>query len=1100
MQAIVKFFLKQRLMVNLITIFVIIVGSMVALNMRRTAFPDVDMGYVKVSTIYEGATALEVEQLVTDKLEDAIENVDGIKHFYSSSFQNRSEIFVEVEIDSDTSKVVEDIKNEVNNVKDLPEEAEDPDVKELNMHERALLGIALWGPEELTLRDYADELETRIEEISGVSKVEKGGYRDREIHVEVNLKKLEENRLAISDVITAIETSSKNIPSGSIDGKEKEILIRTIGEAKNAEAVGNIFLRVNDAGKSITVKDVANVKDSFEDVLTTYRADGHPAIALNIKMKKSGDAINISRNMWKVLNKYREEHPDVNYTKGLDFSFFIQRRLNVLKANGILGLAFVVILLLLFLNWRIALCTALGIPVAFLGAMFILQGMGMSINMLSMLGLIIVLGMLVDDAIVVAENIYQKLEKGMEKRKAAYEGTLEVIAPVSGTIITTMAAFLPLLLMAGIMGKFMKVVPVVVIAALFMSWLESMFILPSHIIDFAGKGKITKKFNWFKHFRSFYGRFLKVALKMRYLVFLSLILLLGFSIYLMRSETENFEMFPKQLIDTVFMKIESSEGTSREKMAEIIKNVEKELLSVMYKNTEKDKEGNIVPMEIRSIIIKHGSSKESGLDPHGGQGDEYAFGRIEMTGQKFRERKGLRMAEDIMNILREKTEDIEGLKEVAFETHKPGPPAGKPLALEIKGKNFENMSYVANRIEDYLKSIPEVEIVDKKTGQKKMVPVVHDIGNSIATEKDELSVIVDKKRASEANINTIQIAAGIRQAFTGRTAATINLHGEEIEIIVRLNEEARKQDLNLQNIKILNSKGMRIPLKSIAEIKKTKGLAAVFHRDGKRVTYLNGEVLTDVIKPVALTKAIKNNLLAPKQKKETATKTNKKPNGLKRLMSKMFSRSENKFSLPEAVAIDMPEDVIVSAGGEAEMADEAIDSMKRITIAAILLIFFILAITFNSMRLPLLVMAAIPFGAIGIILAFYLHGEPYSFLMLIGSIGMTGVVVNDSIVLVDFIKRKREQGMGPNESILEGGKERLRPVILTSVTTLGGLAPTAYQIGTGDPFLVPIALAIGWGLAFATLLTLVAIPCLYRIMDDLFGVFPKKIDKEYKWE
>ena len=514
MQAIVRFFLKQRLMVNLITIFVIIVGSMVAMNMRRTAFPDIDMGYVTISTIYEGASALEIEQLVTDKLEDAIENVDGIKHFFSSSFQNRSEIFVEVEIDSDTAKVMEDIKNEITVLRDLPEDAEDAEVKELNMTERALLGIAIWGPDELTLRSYADELETRIEEIPGVSKVEKGGYRDREIQVEVDLEKLEENRLTISDVVTAIETSSKNIPSGSIDGKEKEILIRTIGEARSAEAVSNIFLRVNDAGKAITVKDVAKVLDSFEDVMTTYRADGHPAINLNIKMKKSGDAINISRNMWKTLNEFKEEFPDVNYTKGLDFSFFIQRRLNVLKANGILGLTFVVILLLLFLNWRIALCTALGIPIAFLGAMFILQGMGMSINMLSMLGLIIVLGMLVDDAIVVAENIYQKLEQGMDKRKAAMEGTLEVIAPVSGTIITTMAAFLPLLLMAGIMGKFMRVVPIVVIAALAMSWLESMFILPSHIIDLAGKGKITKKFNWFKHFKNFYGRFLKIALKM----------------------------------------------------------------------------------------------------------------------------------------------------------------------------------------------------------------------------------------------------------------------------------------------------------------------------------------------------------------------------------------------------------------------------------------------------------------------------------------------------------------------------------------------------------------------------------------------------------
>jgi len=1099
MRAIVKFFLEKNLVVNLITVFVIIAGTLIASHTRRTAFPDVDMGMISIDTFYEGATATEIEQLVTEKIEDSLENVDGIKHYYSSSTQNLSNVFIEIEPDADSNKVVEDVKAEVNNVNDLPEECEDPIVKELDFSDRELLEIAIWGPDELRLRDYADRLEELLEEIPKISKVVKAGYREREIHVEVDPLKLEENRLTISDVVKAIETSSLNIPSGSVDGQAKEILIRTIGEAQTPEDIGNIFLRVNDAGNAVAVKDVASVFDTFEDSLSTYRADGHQAIDLKINMKKSGDAIDVTREAWEVLNEFKKRHPDINYIKGLDFSFFIKRRLNVLKWNGILGMTFVAVLLFLFLNWRIAVCTALGIPVAFLGTFFILDGLDMSINMLSMLGLILVLGMIVDDAIVVAENIYQKLEAGMEKKKAALEGTVEVIAPVSGTIITTMAAFLPLLLMEGIMGKFLRVVPIVIIASLFMSWLESMFILPTHIADLTTNKLISKELDWFNSVKTVYIRILRRCLKLRYAIFFGLIILLFLSFKLMRSQVDKFEMFPKQLIDTVFMRIEATEGTSRDQTEKIIQKIENEILEIMQEKTEISPEGDKVPLEVRSMIVHHGSSKESYLDPFGGQGDEFAFGRIELTPQKVREAKGLRMARELVELFHKRTKGISGLKDISFSSHKPGPPQGKAIDIQVKGKRFEDIALVTERIEDFLLSIPKVKIEGKAKSEDSEIAVVHDIKNELTSQKDEISVIIDKKRASEVGINTPGLASSIRLAFTGKTASTINRDGEEIEVKVRLNKLARSEEHNLEQLKIPNNNGMRIPLSAIAKLTNTESIAVIRHRDGKRVAYIEGEVDNDYIKPVALMRAI-NKVLKFKEDKEEGNqkgffsffKGKKKP--LEKDEKTDFY--VGKVKIPYIEPIQMPEGVSVSLGGEMDSSIEAMDSMRKATIIALLLIFFILAVTFNSLRLPLLVMAAIPFGAIGIIWAFYFHGEPYSFLGLIGAIGMTGVVVNDSIVLVDFIKRKREEGISPTDSIILSGKERLRPVILTSVTTLGGLAPTAYQLGVGDPFLVPIALSIGWGLAFATVLTLIALPCLYRIMDDIFGPFPKKIESD----
>ncbi len=821
MENIIKFFLRNKTIVHLLTLFIIVVGSLIAYKMKRTAFPDVDMGYITISTIYKGASALEVEQLVTDKIEDAIESVDGIKHYYSMSIQNRSEIFIEVDIDAETTKVVEDIKNEVNNISDLPEEAEDPIIRELNMRERPLLSVAIWGCKESILREYADLLEEKLEVIPGVSNVVKNGYRKREYHVDIDPVKNKKNRLTITDVVKSIENSSHNIPSGTIKGKKKELLIRTIGEAKTVKDVENIVLRVNDEGKAVKIKDVAEVHDSYEDPDITFRADGHPAIVLDIKMKKSGDAINISKKVWKVLNEFKKEHPKINYTKGLDMSFFVKRRLKVLKANAALGLLFVLILLLLFLNWRIALCAALGIPVSFLGAMFILKAMDMSINMLSMLGMILVLGMLVDDAIVVSENIFQKLEAGMPKYKAAILGTMEVIAPVTGTILTTMAAFLPLLLMAGVMGKFMRVVPIVILSSLAISWFECMFILPSHIVDLSGNYKM-KKSSWFDNIKNIYEKILRVSLKLRYLIILLFILMLLFSLSLLLKEKENFQMFPKQMIDTIFLRIEAYEGTSREKMEKILKKVEKILLGIMNEKTEFGKDGKKKPMEIRSVIIKHGSSQRDMLDDFGGIGDEYAFIRIELTGQKYREKKGLRMAKEIIKTIKDKIKNIEGIKYATFEMHKPGPPEGKAVSVEVKGKRFEDISYVANKIENFLKSIPMHKIKDKKTGKVKIVPIVYDIRNEISSKKDEISVVVDKKRAVQAGVNIFSIASSIRQAFTGKKAASINLNGEDIDIIARYNRKERQLIENLYKIKVPNNRGIRIPITSVAKIKKRK--------------------------------------------------------------------------------------------------------------------------------------------------------------------------------------------------------------------------------------------------------------------------------------
>ena len=1031
-----EFSVKHSLFVNLLSLFLLLAGIFAIFNMRREAYPPVSFNRVMINTVYAGAPAEEVEKLVTIPLERELKKVDGVEEIASSSLENLSAINLKLSPDiKNKDKVVNDIQRAVDRVKDFPDGVEDPEVKEISMKEFPVIEVSLSGRvPERKLQEYAETLQDRLEEIKGVASINRRGFRDEEIWVEADPEKLKEYHLSLREIISALRRRNVNIPAGKLTTSQKEFSIRTTGEFKTVGEIGEVVIRANEAGNYLKVKDVARVKRTFKEEDVINKTGGTRAISLVVVKKESGDAINIVRNIKRIVKDFRREgSPELKIFYVNDLSFYIQRRLNVLKNNGWIGVSLVIISLLVFLNRYVAVMTALGLPIAFFTAFAVMSYLGISINLISMFGLIIVLGMLVDDGIIISENVYRHIEKGMPPREAAIVGTQEVMKPVTATVLTTMAAFGPLLLMSGVIGKFVRYIPMVVIIALIASLLEAFVILPSHLSDFvkvrkdkSGRILSKKESPWFRKLLNSYTRLLRGAVKRRYLVIVCL-LVISVGILFIAVKKGTFVLFPSAGIEYFFIRAETPRGTPLEKTNKLIKQLEI-LVS------------ELPPKELDAFVTEVGVLQESVIDPYIRRGGNLAQITVYLTPARRRKRDAFEIKEG----LREKAKDVQGFKYIYFDMPQSGPPVGKAVAIHIRGDEYGTLEKIANQFRDFVSSIKGTL----------------DVQDDYRPEQDQIRVIVDEDKASRAYLSIGDIAATVRNAFEGGTATSIKRvkAEKEIDVVVRFPSSERKKIGTFREILIPNRFGNLIPLEKVARVEKSKGMSVINHLDGKRIITISASV---------------------NPKEINSLKVN-------RMVAKHFKGAGSKRA-----------DYTIRYGGEQEETRKSMSSLLKAFALAAFLIFMILATNFNSLIQPLVVMLAIPFGLIGVIIAFLVHGEPFSFMAILGVVGLSGVVVNDSIVLVDFINKLRKKGVDRRHSIIEAGQLRLRPVILTTLTTVLGLASVAYGIGGSDPFLRPAALAIVWGLVFATALTLIILPCIYAVIDDL-AVFLKRGKPEKK--
>ncbi|MBD3425994.1 MAG: AcrB/AcrD/AcrF family protein [Candidatus Omnitrophica bacterium] len=1020
-----RFSVNNSLFVNLVSVIIIIIGLIVVLGMNREIFPNVSFDLVTITTVFPGATPEDVEKLITVPVEKELREVDGIKEINSTSASSTSLVLVKIDPDEpNKQKVVRDIQTAVDKVKDLPREIDDePQVVEVTSKQYPIVEVSLSGEmSEQKLQEYADALEDDLEYIDGVARIQKSGYRDREVQVRVDPEKMEEYYVSMDEIETALAGRNVSLPAGKIDTETTEYSVRTTGEFQTAEEVANVIIRANDSGNWLKIKDVADVVDTFKEEDVINKTLGTRSINLVVLKKESGDAISIVDRIKNFSNKFLERVKGplkVSYVN--DYSFFARRRLNVLRNNAWWGIIIVIAIMLVFLQKRVAFFTVLGIPISFFATFIVMDMLGITINLISMFGLIVVLGMLVDDGIIVAENVYRYMEEGVKPQEAAIKGAEEVMGAITAAVFTTIAAFSPLLFMSGIIGKFIWNIPAVVITALLASLGEALIILPSHMADFvkintdkAGKPRLKKEMPWFKNLVCSYTNLVASAMRNKYKVLIGLLLALGLCFFL-ATNVMKFILFPSAGINYFFIRGEAPIGTPLEKTEELMKPIEKIV-------------SRLPGEELDTYVTTIGKIEEDRQDPFAGQGSNYAQITVYLVPEQDRKRG----VEQIIDEVRRKTRDIKGFEDLRFDMPEAGPPVGKPVEARIRGEDFEVLDKIAHEYMDYLNTIDGVTDVtwDHKPG------------------KEEIRVKVDHQKATMAGLSIQQVAKTIRGVFQGNIATKIKpVKAEEETDVTVMFDEDEKFDMEIFDaVLIRNRFGNLIPLKKIATIKKVPGTTTIKHLDGKRVVTASCNVDNDKI---------------------TSLEVN-------RMLMEKFSDIDERY-----IGYN------VKYGGEQEETIESLKDLAKAFFFAFLVIYLILASFFKSLIQPAVVMMAIPFGLIGVVVAFLLHGQAFSFMAILGVVGLNGIVVNDSIVLVDFINKLRRSGVSRNESIIKAGQMRLRPVILTTVTTAGGLSTVAYGIGGKDPFLVPMALSLCWGLVFATVLTLIVIPCIYSIIDDL---------------
>ena len=750
MKKIIDYFIDNTILVNLITILIIVLGIVSIVSLNKETFPNVDFNFISIRTIYKGAAAEDVEKLVSVEVERELKEVKGIEELNTMSAEGVSIVSIKVDPDFDSDKVTEDVRNALSDIaQKIPSDAESPIVSKATNSDRDLVQFAIYGKTERELRVDVKYIRDELERINQISEVSLTGYRDEQFDIQVRIDALEKYDLTLTQVLNAISDRQVNITAGNIKLPTGDKLVRTLKENETVKSLEEIVIRSNDIGNAIKVSDVANVARILSDKVREERANGHFAIYVGVKSKSNADVITTANLVKDELKRMSEER-NFQYKDFNDLSFYVERRLSVLTQNGIQGIILVLICLVMFMNFRVSLITALGAPFAFLVAFSLMDSFDITINLISMFGLILVLGMLVDDSIIVAEQYYQNLEKGMKPKEASKKAAWDTLAPVTSTVLTTMVAFGALFYMDGILGKFLWPVPAVVIICLAASWLECFIILPGHLADFAPSSKNIEKTRWYKPVQDFYEKCLTYCLgrsKTTVFAFIFLFILSVVSVKFMR-----FELFPADDVTYAYLNIKGPVGSPFEKTSSILHDMEKII------------ESEIKEDEIKGYRTITGYQWSNGGTPR--VGSHYGSIFIELTMQDLRERK----TDLILKLVSEKAKALTQGYTFSLEKIKNGPPSGKPVNIEISGDDLGELIKLSEIIKTELDSYPEI------------------ISSEIDFEKGKRQIIVDinETEARRLGVTNLQIAMELRNAFEGIVATTIKKSDEDVDILVRI--------------------------------------------------------------------------------------------------------------------------------------------------------------------------------------------------------------------------------------------------------------------------------------------------------------------------
>lgn len=1010
----ISWMVHNRVTPNLLMIFLLLGGLFMTTRIKQEVFPEFDLDMVTVRVAYTGASPEEIEQGIILAVEEAIRGLDGVKELTATASEGSATVNAELEEGVDQQKVYQDIKQEIDRITTFPEDAEEPQVT-LATHRREVLAIDLYGDvPEMALRETADQVRDRLLQNSDITQVDLAGVRDYEIHVEVPQARLRAYGLTLAGIAQTINNASTELPGGSVDTAGGDILLRMKDRRDWAKEFARIPIVTTADGSVVYLEDIANVREGFEDSDQSAAYNGHRCIGIDVYRVGDQTPMGVAGAVRKAMGDIERDLPSgIAWNISHDQSEVYQQRLELLLKNGFMGLALVLVVLGLFLEFKLAFWVTMGIPTAFLGSLLFLPVMGVSINMISMFAFIVALGIVVDDAIVAGENIYEYQQQGMGFSKAAILGARDVAMPIAFSILTNVVAFLPLSFIPGVMGKIWKIIPLVVITIFLISWAESLLILPGHLAH-AKRRLAARPLNWLqcrqqgftrqvaRFINRVYGPFLDLCIRWRTLTvslcLVALIVVISYAfsgrigmILMPRVESDQAEVTAVLPVGSPMDKVEAVQkrlSVAMEKVAD--ENGGDRLLKGIFSKIDENQ------VEMKAYLT------DSGVRPLS-------------TGQ-------------VTRLWRQKLGPVTGLESILFESDGGGPGSGAALTVELSHSDIHVLDQASSALANRLAGFANVKDIDDG-----YTPGKQQLDFSITPEGQSLG------------LTSAEVARQVRNAFTGAEALSQQRGRNEVTVRVRLPESERTSEYNVENLMIRTPAGSFVPLLEIADVQRGRAYTTISRRDARRTVTVSANV-----EPIGETGQVQAAL--------------------------------NSTILPE-LARTYPGLAYGYQGKQADM-QESMQSLIGGFVLAILAVYFLLAIPFRSYTQPLIVMIAIPFGIVGAVLGHLLMGYNLSLMSMMGIVALSGVVVNDSLVLIDYANRRRREGTGPMEAIRVAGLRRFRPIVLTTLTTFGGLAPMIFETSRQARFMIPMALSLGFGILFATVITLILVPCLYLLIED----------------
>lgn len=1031
MKEIIATYARNTVFANILLVLIILSGIIASATMIREFFPEFSLDIITVTVAYPGANPEEVEEGISRKIESSIEGLEGIKQFTTRSNENISVTTIEVKEDYDVDRVLDKIRSNVDGIDTFPVDAEKPIITNLTLKDSVMIFALSGNMSERRLKEWAEVTKDEILLLPEVSQVTVFGIRDYEISIEISEEKLRRFGLTFNQIIDAVRRDNLNLAGGTIRTKGEEIRIRTIGRKYTGEELSKIVVVAKATGEIITLDKVANIKDGFTEEPIIATINGERAVLLNIYKTKEEDTLAITKAVGEFLDLKRQQLPKgATVTTIYATSDMLRARINLLVKNGAIGLTLVFVVLWLFLDLRLSFWSGMGIPISLAGGMVILWLSGGTINMISLFGFLMVLGIVVDDAIVVGEAIFYHRSIGKPPLVAVIDGIQEVGLPVIAAVITTIVAFLPLAYIEGIMGEFIAILPVVVIACLAVSLFECLILLPAHLnhlpdpsLEYKPKfivlrwvdklhTKTSKGLEWVVE--SWYKPALYKILRWRYVSLCTAIAVLMFTIGLLQAGIIKFQVFSE--VDGFIMtaEVEFPAGTPIETTRKAVEHIEKSLLTLAEKTETRSGD----PLLNDRLILVGQGLNDTGNGSH--------LGAIIVT-MLDSEKRGIH-SKDLRIAWEKEVGNIPGIKSVTYAGMQGGPP-GAPIEIWVQGHDLDQILKASDDLMNRLKKFEGI----------------YQVKSDFSPGKNELRLEL-KPEARTLGLTVNDLASQVYSGYFGEDAVRIQRGRNDIRIKVRYTADERKRLSDFQKIRIRTQAGYEVPLLSVANIDFSPGYSSIIRTDGMRRVSVSAEV--------------DNN-------KTNANEISNK------LITDFIPKLKQRYPTVHA-----------SFQGEKKKMAESFGSLFIGYPLAMLGIFFIIATMFRSYAQPFIISMTVPFGIIGAIFGHLILGYDFSMMSIFGMVALAGVVVNDAIVLIERINENLAEGMKFVDAIVQGGARRFRAIILTTISTAGGLAPLIAETDFQAKFLIPMAISLAAGVIFATVLTLVLIPNLFMILND----------------